>query len=623
MKAVAFGNNTASVIVWLRDTPIDGCLGYSVRRINVATGKKEALKAYLPFPGQEKDGSGWTSRTTDEWPIQGFKWKDFTGKLGETYKYEVVPMVGTPDALKALESEAVITNETSRSMDCGEFIKACFNRGILSTQKLASMLPKLADGSPDPEKLIEELKKPDSQIRRMLAGDLPGFILSIFEDAKAEGGHVHSALYELADPQIVDYLLANIDVFSLILGEAGENNETNAPAQARLIEAGADLTLRPVKKSSISHNKLHVRKNKKGKAVAVLATSANSTFTGLSCQSNNAVSIASAELAGIVSEYWDALKADAESGEMMGQDFRAANRAKPKLVTLKDGTTVQAWFAPNTVENTKPKTKPGVPVDMGEVFDAIDGAKEGVYFLAFYPGFPSIISKINGMQFGRKDLFYRGAVSSPQALPKPFTPQVPNRFVRDAESGLMVPAGVSGDGINSVDVSGAFADLAGAAKVAAPVQIFHHDKKRPVIIAADSLETAVGKWQRELLKLPDAHSIIHDKIVVVDPFGDNPVVITGSHNLGFKASYSNDEALFIIRGNHRLAAAYLAHILNVYDHYRFRSMVRNDGGKFEASLEPTAAWQDRFFKPSYMSSKSRRELDYFISGAKRLEKAVA
>lgn len=624
MKAVAFGNNTCSVVVWLADKPIENCLGFSVRRINVATGEKVALPAYLPFPSQKKDSDGWTSRTTDEWPIQGFKWKDFGGKTGDTYKYEIVPMVGEPDTLKALDEMAVITNEVTRSTEISEQMKACFNRGILSTQKLASMLPKLEDGSPDPEKLIEELKKPGSPIRTMLSGELPGFIKGIFERAKAEDGHVYSALYELADPEIVDFLLANTDVFSMLLGNAGENDQTNEDARKRLHEAKADVTDRILPKSSLPHNKSHVRYNKAGRPVEVLSASANSTFTGLCCQSNNALSVISEELGEIYGAAWDALKEDTDKGELQGTALRDFYRKKPKEVVLKDGTRIQAWFSPNTVEKTKPKTKPPVPVDMAEVFDAIDGAKEGVYFLAFYPGFPSIISKINGMQFGRKNLFYRGAVSSPQALPKPFTPQQPNRFVR-GESGLLVPAdSVEGaaTGIDAPDVSGTFADLTAAAKVASPVQIFHHDKKRPVIIAADSLETTVGKWQKELLKLPEAHSIIHDKIVVVDPFGDDPIVILGSHNLGFKASYANDENLLIVRGNYRLSAAYLAHILDVYDHYRFRSMVRNDGGTFEASLEPTAKWQDRFFTPRYMSSKSRRELEYFTTGAQRLTKVA-
>ena len=37
-------------------------------------------------------------------------------------------------------------------------------------------------------------------------------------------------------------------------------------------------------------------------------------------------------------------------------------------------------------------------------------------------------------------------------------------------------------------------------------------------------------------------------------------MITGSHNLGFKASYANDENMLIVQGNQALAQAYAVHV---------------------------------------------------------------
>lgn len=67
-------------------------------------------------------------------------------------------------------------------------------------------------------------------------------------------------------------------------------------------------------------------------------------------------------------------------------------------------------------------------------------------------------------------------------------------------------------------------------------------------------------------------AIIHDKILVIDPLSDDCTVVLGSHNLGFKASYSNDENMVIVSGDRDLAAAYAVHVLDVYDHYRFRAI---------------------------------------------------
>ena len=66
---------------------------------------------------------------------------------------------------------------------------------------------------------------------------------------------------------------------------------------------------------------------------------------------------------------------------------------------------------------------------------------------------------------------------------------------------------------------------------------------------------------------------VHSKVIVLDPFGDHPVVMTGSHNLGFKASHENDDNLMIVEGNAPLAAAFAANIIAIYQNYRWNSYV--------------------------------------------------
>ena len=68
---------------------------------------------------------------------------------------------------------------------------------------------------------------------------------------------------------------------------------------------------------------------------------------------------------------------------------------------------------------------------------------------------------------------------------------------------------------------------------------------------------AFAQWTQELNQA--GHAVIHDKIVVIDPFSDTCVVAMGSHNDGYKASYNNDENLAIIKGHRAVAEAYAAH----------------------------------------------------------------
>jgi phosphatidylserine/phosphatidylglycerophosphate/cardiolipin synthase-like enzyme len=108
-----------------------------------------------------------------------------------------------------------------------------------------------------------------------------------------------------------------------------------------------------------------------------------------------------------------------------------------------------------------------------------------------------------------------------------------------------------------------------------------------------SKDDAFGQWEAELNQA--GHAVIHDKIVVVDPFSDNCVVITGSHNLGYAASYNNDENMTIIRGHRAIAEAYAAHCLDVYDHYAWRYWLNESKDKAWHFLSSDDSWQDAYF----------------------------
>jgi phosphatidylserine/phosphatidylglycerophosphate/cardiolipin synthase-like enzyme len=111
------------------------------------------------------------------------------------------------------------------------------------------------------------------------------------------------------------------------------------------------------------------------------------------------------------------------------------------------------------------------------------------------------------------------------------------------------------------------------------------------------VDDQLGAWQKELLKSsPGAHAIIHDKIVVIDPLSPDCVVVTGSHNLGYRASYNNDENLLIISGHRALAEAYAVHVMDVYEHYRWRWLLQRQKSSAFSGLKRTAAeWQGKYF----------------------------
>jgi hypothetical protein len=93
---------------------------------------------------------------------------------------------------------------------------------------------------------------------------------------------------------------------------------------------------------------------------------------------------------------------------------------------------------------------------------------------------------------------------------------------------------------------------------------------------------------------------------VIDPFSDDCVVVTGSHNLGFRASHTNDENMVIIHGHRGLAEAYACNVLDVYDHYAWRFLLKEHPNQFGKPLQGDDKWQERYITgPAVKSAEMR------------------
>jgi pyruvate/2-oxoglutarate dehydrogenase complex dihydrolipoamide acyltransferase (E2) component len=127
---------------------------------------------------------------------------------------------------------------------------------------------------------------------------------------------------------------------------------------------------------------------------------------------------------------------------------------------------------------------------------------------------------------------------------------------------------------------------------------------RAIPAGAVTAKDAPGGWEAELAKY--GFAIIHSKIVVIDPFSDDCVVVTGSHNLGYRASHNNDENMVIIHGHRGLAEAYACNVLDVYDHYAWRFLLKEHPNQFGKPLEGDDKWQERYITgPTVKSAEMR------------------
>jgi phosphatidylserine/phosphatidylglycerophosphate/cardiolipin synthase-like enzyme len=99
--------------------------------------------------------------------------------------------------------------------------------------------------------------------------------------------------------------------------------------------------------------------------------------------------------------------------------------------------------------------------------------------------------------------------------------------------------------------------------------------------------------------------LVHTKLVVVDFTSEDPVVISGSHNFSVAASERNDENFVVIRGNTDVADCYGIELLRLYDHYRFRWAMKQEGTNTPC-LTRDDKWANRYFRDRSLWWKDRR-----------------
>ncbi|MGY3451582.1 phospholipase D-like domain-containing protein [Bradyrhizobium sp. USDA 4353] len=104
---------------------------------------------------------------------------------------------------------------------------------------------------------------------------------------------------------------------------------------------------------------------------------------------------------------------------------------------------------------------------------------------------------------------------------------------------------------------------------------------------------------------------IHDKFILLDPLGDDPVVVTGTANFSKPSQTANDENMLVIRGNTRVADIYFGEFMRVFDHLYARYIVKKLKGEHRQDpdsgflRENAQDWVPAHFKPGPKSLRRR------------------
>jgi phosphatidylserine/phosphatidylglycerophosphate/cardiolipin synthase-like enzyme len=547
MKVRVYANSDDTFVVWKTEGSIPGCRGFAIYR-KVDGSKAEPVTNYVGWGEEGVDGP----RPSTEWPIQRYMWCDYKARSGQRVSYRVVPMVG-PDREHLAPSEGLAsawTDELTLRPDGTGGVAAYFNRGIVASQWLSRVLGPGKPGARQ-KKLAEIIEDPSDKTRAFLGGELRAAMLRLLAEAKAKGVDIYAALYELDDPELIDALVEMGDKANVILANGStkkKNVDPNRAARRALEKAGVAVHKRMTAPRHLAHNKFVVFCDAKGEPSSVWTGSTNWSRTGLCTQANNGIHLANRELAAVYKTQWDQLL---EAGSKFDRTALAETNSKSVAIG-KPPKTVKVWFTPVDEE-----------ADLDEVRDLIAKAKDGILFVMFNPGPAGTL--LNAIIDRQEDanIVVRGVVNQ-----DPSSSKNPVLIFRRKEI------------------------LKGSFQVALPAAI----------------DERVTYWIPELKKKQGAWAMVHSKTIVIDPFGASPVVVTGSHNLGPKASRANDDNLVIIKGDRDLAATYAVNIEAIFASYRWRyNRIYNKQARAFTALEDSDEWQ-----VGHLRGAELQELDFWL-----------
>jgi len=600
LRIAAYENGDHACVLWFPSDlkPIADCRGFAIWKQTTRGGGAPStclLNNYVDFGGYNAH----PLPPGEEWkrPFQRYLWWDYSVEVNDEVIYQVIPVVG-PDKDHLAPDPAQASPKSKPVRVTGQVmahIGAYFNKGIIAAQWVARELAAEAQsGEARKTSLQRIIKKKDDPLRNALSGMLRTAILKELRDANDKKWSIYAALYELNDPELIAALKKFGPRCNLILGngafKSGENDE-NADVRKELkTKSTIKVFDRIVTGEHFAHNKFVVFCDEHDAPQKVLSGSTNWTVTGLCTQANNGLLIADPKVAQTFRAEWDALK-NAKNGF---PGTLVTGNSKRRSFSV-DGASVTTWFAPTSAQQ-----------DMKEARELIARANDGALFLFFNPGqfaddndkATLLQSLVERMQPGKpgykKGLYFRGVVNQKIA------------GLTDADG---EPVDSSGDEHDDT------ADPHDPATPDSPVLLYGEHASAPVrapksVLVPAAITSTFAGWAQELLSIG---VMVHSKVVVLDPFGDNPVVMTGSHNMGTKASRANDDNLVIVQGPpaRGLAIAYAVNIIAIYQEYRWRTYVATHQGQ-------DGAWKGLVDNDQWQAGHlvgDRQDLSFWLKGA--------
>ncbi len=512
-----------------------GLLGFAIRRVDHTeagqpgadrwlSGRK-VFKSVVVSPDPRKEYE------TSLHPVQSFVWSDYRAKPGYSYTYFIHAMYGTPSAPK-LAKPVEVSLRTESNDDSGTHA-VFFNRGAIASQAFSEKFPELAEKETiDLARFDDPRDSATVWLSRGLLEAALTFISSTTPDEK-----LRVAAYELSYAPILLALKSahqrGVDV--KIVHEAGthkvggKTKDTDATASAKLAiskhQIPTSVLIKRTKRAAIPHNKFIVklRKNSAGKHVPeeVWTGSSNFTMSGFLGQANCGHLVRDQDVAKTFMAYWTALSGDPAPDKL--KPWVMKNTPNPAN-QLPSRTTV--LFSPR--KDSKMLTW---------YANRVAEAKTAVFFTAAFGLNPE------------------GNALHAQVMEKADTMRYVLLEKPDFEAGKL----------HKQDVGFLAANGTG--------------------LGIDGNRDPLPSWKLASW-FPEFHFrdqgnvfYVHLKFLLLDPLGNDPVVISGSANFSPNSLLGNDENMLLIRGDKRVAHAYFTEFDRLFRHFSYRNAANHGGAK--------------------------------------------
>jgi phosphatidylserine/phosphatidylglycerophosphate/cardiolipin synthase-like enzyme len=534
------GTNTVSFGIDFDDADTKGLLGFAVERFDPTENEKfftfnsKVFRSVVPHPDNT------TKVTTFNHPMQSFVTDDFTAKPGREYEYRFFPVKGKPRNLERSAKPISIKVRTEPLFSELEH-DVFFNRGVASSQAYVREFNNKSPGALEKAGEAKEAQR----ARDWLSRHLDEALLKFIANAK-KNDTLLCCFYEFRYKPVAEALKEamgtkrGVNVRIIIDAKVNEKKDKKGKVQPSfpridnldmIEEVGIpkkSVIMREAKRNNIQHNKFIVLLKGKSQVPSEVWTgSTNISDGGIHGQTNVGHWVRNKAAAAKFKAYWDLLSGD--PGGQDGDDRSTAGRKnkefKEAVEAINDAPLSFDKIEPGITPVFSPRSGSGV-LDM--YAHMVDEAKD--------------LSCIT-LAFGISDVF--------------------KQLLKDNETESHI----------------AFFLLEKEDK-ANP-----RSKKEFVgLSAANNVYKAWGsflrdplyQWAKETnagaLKINKHVSYIHSKFMLMDPLGENPIVVTGSANFSKASTNDNDENMLLIHGNRRVADIYFTEFNRLFYHYYFRSV---------------------------------------------------